>query len=248
MEDNLTSFELKSFGGRYLITGDFEDSGSSDGTFLGLSQVKDPIKVLPRAGTYQVTLQVEDPLGELDEKTELITIDADLQVLPPGVVADEGEGVSEDSLIPGGSLDTGSEVDFPVDAPVNPPLNPQVIDDAQSGLSYFWLLLLVVIIIIVVVVVVIVVRTIRQRQSELETPQASSPGDVAEAEVVSVPRAAPKAPPAVPKATPVQAQPEEVAPKASAPASKPTAEEKKKDDQDEPPQAPTGPIPDWLKG
>lgn len=248
VEDNLTSFELKSFGGRYLITGDFEDSGSSDGTFLGLSQVKDPIKVLPRAGTYQVTLQVEDPLGELDEKTELITIDADLQVLPPGVVADEGEGVSEDSLIPGGSLDTGSEVDFPVDAPVNPPLNPQVIDDAQSGLSYFWLLLLVVIIIIVVVVVVIVVRTIRQRQSELETPQASSPGDVAEAEVVSVPRAAPKAPPAVPKATPVQAQPEEVAPKASAPASKPTAEEKKKDDQDEPPQAPTGPIPDWLKG
>lgn len=224
VESNMTVFTLRTYGGRYALTGTLEPGSEQAGEVLGVSTVTDPVKVFETAGVYQVTLEVTDPLGEKDEATELITIDESLQVVEPAPV-------EEEPIIP--------------DEPEEPTPTPQVIPDDNGGFSYWWLFFIVFVLIVLGGVGYVVVQTIRKRQEELESQQPTpSPAaeSVVQAEVVSQ---APKVP--AQPSTPSQTVPPEQKPAAPAP-EKPPEEKKDKDDQGKPPAGGGGPIPDWLKG
>src|SRR5690606_23849851 len=81
VERNQTVFELSRFGGRYALTGVLQPGSDQAGEVLGVSTVRDPVKVFTDAGLYQVILEVTDPLGETSQKVELMTIDEGLQVV-----------------------------------------------------------------------------------------------------------------------------------------------------------------------
>ncbi len=256
IDSNVTRFVSNSLGGSYLITGELESTGESDESFLGVSTVKDPVKVFSESGLYQVVLTVTDGLGETDEQLELITIDQDLQVVEAGTVAPE-------DIIEG-----SGEVIVP-DETVTPPVvtPPVIVDDSSDGggISYFWLALLIIVLLIVAVVVFIVIRTIRQRQAELDNDPGitsktgkDSP-DVIQPEIVetstTVPVQAPVVPapkaPSVPVAptAPVSApkQQEASAPITKAPKESIDTENKKDKGGSDKGGGPQGPIPDWLK-
>jgi PKD repeat protein len=255
IDSNVTRFVTSTLAGSYLITGELEASSANDEGFLGLSTVKDPVKVFSEAGLYQVVLKVTDGLGETGEQLELITIDQDLQLVEPGTVSPED------------ILDGGTVVETPDNGSNEPILTtPVIIDDSgdSGGLSYFWIALLLVILLIVAIVVFIVIRTIRQRQSELEShsdlpssakaeipdvvePEIVEPAPAAPVPVAPVEKKAPEVSPVSTPAAPVKpAQP--AAPEKENKAGDLSASvEKKKGDDDKGPSGPQGPIPDWLK-
>ncbi|MGE3278813.1 MAG: PKD domain-containing protein [Candidatus Altimarinota bacterium] len=180
VENNLTIFTLRSFGGRYALTGTIEPGSEQAGEVLGVSTVKDPVKVFETAGVYQVLLRVVDPLGEKSEMSELITIDENLQVVEPAPVV---------PMVP-------TEPSQPIPA-------PEVIPDDNGGFSYWWLFFIVFIILVLGGVGYVVVQTILKRQEELDAQKPGVPSvePVVKAEVVSstpAPTAVPeqKAPPA----------------------------------------------------
>jgi PKD repeat protein len=246
VDNNVTRFVSSSLGGIYVITGELESGGESSEDFIGLSTVKDPVKVFSEAGLYQVVLKVTDGLGEMDEQLELITIDQDLTLVESGTVDPE-------------DIIGGETVDVVPDEGTNDPVltSPVIVDDGGGeGLSYFWIALLVVILLIVAIVVFIVIRTIRQRQSELEGhsdlasgPSAAVP-EVVKPEVIQAPSVAPvqtevkvaeKAAPVTPLVS------SQSTPKAKAPKVEEKAKEEDKGNDDGGGKGPQGPIPDWLK-
>ncbi|MDP3975407.1 MAG: PKD domain-containing protein [bacterium] len=251
-EGNMTSFEVGHFGGAYVLAGELEAS-DQDSAVLGVSTVKDPVKVFNEVGLYQVTLMVTDAVGETHEKREVIRID--FQSTPRPVVSGADEQLEPDE----------GEDDESVVIP-----EPRVDVEQDGGLSYVWLAIITLLLLMVGAVVFIVVKTIRQRQEELTEAPVSEPTATASAEVVK-PEVVPPAQPARPVPAPIK--PEKaipVVPVAAKPvpvptvvkeAPKPTptkpAEEQAKKSDDKAPKPPTpptppvgsgGPIPDWLKG
>lgn len=219
VENNLTTFALKSFGGQYLVTGTIESASTSGGQLLGVSTVKDPVKVFTDAGLYQVTLDVTDPVGEKSQKIELITIDENLHVVPPGTVT---TGAEPEPV-------TGGE-------PIIP--EPVIVTDQGGGFSYWWLFFVILLIIVIGAVVYIVVQTIRRRQEELEAQRPSAPAASAEAQK-----------PIEPEVVEAKPKTPDVETSQVAPAVAEKSEKKDDNDQEPPsPPKPTGPIPDWLKG
>jgi len=258
IENNLTVFTATSLGGVYLVTGTIELAQEGEGEFLGVSTVRNPIKVFTEAGLYQVTLEVTDSLGEKSEQTELITVSASLQLVEPSAVLEPEELEIE-----------REELDLPPAIPV-----PEIVPDEPGGFSYFWLIFIVLIIIAVGAVVFIVIRTVKQRQEELggqppTTGAVPKDEEIVKPEVVEAPPEAEEAvkPAAVePKPAEKPAQKKTEAPKEKKPEDKDkgdkpasgsgggsTAKDASSGEDaprsgDDKPKGGDGPIPDWLKG
>jgi|CXWL01.1.fsa_nt_gi PKD repeat protein len=224
-ENNLTTFTLKTFGGRYLLTGTVQPADSQGGQLLGVSTVKDPVKVFTQAGVYQVLLQVTDPNGETSEKKELLTVDNDLKLVEPG------------TKVPGSEELPPIVTETPVTIPA------PVVTTETGGLSYWWIAIIIALIGVAGAVVWIVVKTIRQRQEELGlqgtpgVPPSVNIPTVIEPEVITKPSEPTKEEKAPPPAEPAKAKDD-----------KSSEAEAKDDEDDKKPKGPTGPIPDWLKG
>jgi PKD repeat protein len=237
VENNLTVFQIESFGGHYAVSGRFEQAGKSEKELIGVSPLKEPIKVFDTPGTYEITLTVTDGLGEKSEKKELVTIDKieEAKSKQPPAATEGAETVPKESEEPG----------IPI-----PELIPP--EEEEGGISFFFIVLLSFIVLAVGGVTIIVVRTIRRRQTELEAGAAgatptvpAAPAvlakkaqpDVVKAEVVEKKQPPPPSPPPAPAAPP---PPLPKAPVAPAKAPSEVKPQKPPDTQ--------GPIPDWLKG
>jgi PKD repeat protein len=181
---NLTTFTLSTFGGTYVVTGTIEPGSAEGGEVLGVSSVKDPVKVFEQAGLYQVTLEVTDSLGEKAEKSELITIDENLQLVEPGTIEPPSPGDQE----------------VPTPAPI-------VIPDDNGGFSYWWLFFIIFILILLGGVGFIVLQTIRKRQDELERREQ---GNATQATVIEPEVVTPT--PVQPQSTPAPQTPSQPAP------------------------------------
>lgn len=235
VENNVTRFELTRLPARLLITGNLEAADTAEGSVLGVSSVREPIKVFSEAGAYQVTLEVVDAVGEKSSKSEVLTIDKDLVLATPGNTVESEE------------VDLSEEVvTNPVDT--NVPVPELNVDVDNSGFSYFWLGLVVFIVLVVGVVMFIVVRTIQQRQEEIENqggvppkPKENVNSEVVVPEVVERKDAT-----STKKESPKQVKKDDVI------STKPTSQDskvkmekvEKKESGKKPPK---GPIPDWLK-
>jgi hypothetical protein len=180
VEQNLTTFTLSTFGGTYVVTGTIEPGSAEGGEVLGVSSVKDPVKVFEQAGLYQVT----DSLGEKAEKSELITIDENLQLVEPGTIEPPSPGDQE----------------VPTPAPI-------VIPDDNGGFSYWWLFFIIFILILLGGVGFIVLQTIRKRQDELERREQ---GNATQATVIEPEVVTPT--PVQPQSTPAPQTPSQPAP------------------------------------
>lgn len=252
VDNNLTSFEVDRLPIRMLITGVLEETDATGAQELGVSTVREPVKVFPESGAYQVVLEVEDGVGETSSKSEVITIDENLVLREPGqnveseeVDAGQGDvsGEGDDNVVP------SPEINMDVD---------------NGGFSYFWLVLVVFIVVAVGAVVFIVVRTIQQRQQEIESqggvpaaaPQNKNKGgskekvveEVVEPEVVEKKDIKDSKDTQDAKDSNMDKGKVEKKSSSTETAAKPSQKEKpKKEKNDDGKKPPKGPIPDWLK-
>jgi len=267
VEENMTIFKINSFGGQYEVQGTLEEGETTEGEALGVSTVKDPVKVFSEAGLYRITLKITDTLGETNEKSELITINQDLQLVEPGTVEPEREITEEPDL---GEEPIDTEVVIPDEyVPDDIIPVPEVVGDDTGGVSYFWLVFIFILIGGVGAVVFIVVKTIKQRQEELdihtdeEGAGAEKLGEegVVEPEVLeATPKASEEAgeqekpdetkadEEPVPAAKTKDTSSSDVPSQGSGETGRSDSKDDKKGDDKGGDDKGGGPIPDWLKG
>lgn len=195
VENNQTIFEMASLAPEYLIKGSKEEKASQQEEVLGSDSSKNPVRTFSEKGSYTVTLKVTDSVGEVSEKSDIITIDQVQEVLAEV----EPETVEE----------------------IPPPTFPTPEIRAPEGPSGFSLWLIVVIILVLSIfggILFIVIRTIRGRQADLEAPAPVATPEVVEAKP-RVAKSAPEASPAPEKKPEEQKPKEKKEPPAPPPAS-----------------------------
>jgi PKD repeat protein len=265
-----TYFSRFEFGGQLVVTGALSGADAG-GTVLGVSSAKDPVKIFEEEGTYRVTLEVMDGVGEVSEAQEVITLLSEDFVLPE-VEPEEEVGERLDSGAGSLEEEEGVESQEPR-AERDEPVVPERSGD-DGGFSVWSIVMGVVVLLGGAVIVLLVVQFVRRKMRGGGGQNPSIAGSaisseayknkdtpVVEAEVVKSPEPGAESREKKPESVAVEEEKKEEKP-ADTPqppkggAKKSASPSKKKDDDG--PAVPSassgpsakggsGPIPDWLK-